>query len=173
MHDRIPVAGGVAGIIAATMEDAMRNRVGGFIGVVFALLGSAGSAQATGKLGVTDAWIREAPPGASMLAGYATLKNTGDAPITVLTVQSDTFRMASLHETLNDDGVSRMRELHRIELAPGASVTLKPGGKHLMLMQPRHEVHAGDKIEMLFLLDDGTRLETYFDVVAPSTSDED
>jgi len=130
-------------------------------------------ARAAGKLGVMDAWIRAAPPDAEMMAGYATLKNTGDVRISILTVQSDTFRMASLHETLNDNGVSRMRELHRIELAPGASVTLKPGGKHLMLMQPRQEVHAGDKVEMLFLLEDGTRLETYFDVVAPSTSDED
>ncbi|HEY0232998.1 MAG TPA: copper chaperone PCu(A)C [Dokdonella sp.] len=151
----------------------MRRLTGGLAGMVFALFGCAGIAQAAGKLGVTDAWIREAPPGASMLAGYATLKNTGDAPVTVLTVQSDVFRMASLHETVIDDGVSRMRELHRIELAPGASVTLKPGGKHLMLMQPRQEVHAGDKVEMLFLLVDGTRLETYFDVVAPSASGED
>jgi copper(I)-binding protein len=60
------------------------------------VLAMAGSAHAAGKLGVVDAWIRLAPPGASMLAGYATLSNTGDAPITVLTVQSDAFRMASL-----------------------------------------------------------------------------
>ena len=151
----------------------MRRLIGGLTGVIFALFGSSGIAQAAGKLGVTDAWIREAPPGASMLAGYATLSNTGDAPITVLTVQSDVFRMASLHETVIDGGVSKMRELHRIELAPGASVSLKPGGKHLMLMQPRQEVHAGDKVEMLFLLVDGTRLETYFDVVAAGTSGED
>jgi hypothetical protein len=39
-----------------------------------------------------------------------------------------------------------------------------------MLMQPRHEVVAGEKVEMLFLLADGTRLETYFDVVAADTS---
>ncbi|MET0226913.1 MAG: copper chaperone PCu(A)C [Dokdonella sp.] len=151
----------------------MRRLIGGWVALMVALFGAAGVAQAAGKLGVTDAWIREAPPGASMLAGYATLTNTGDAPITLLTVQSDVFRMASLHETVIDNGISKMRELHRIELAPGASVSLKPGGKHLMLMQPRQEVHAGDKVEMLFLLVDGTRLETYFDVVAASASADD
>jgi copper(I)-binding protein len=138
--------------------------------IALALFSVATSVHAEGKLGVTDAWIRAAPPGASMLAGYATLKNTGDAPISVLTVQSDVFRMASLHETVIEGSVSKMRELHSLDLAPGQSVTLQPGGKHLMLMQPRHEVVAGEKVEMLFLLADGTRLETYFDVVAADTS---
>ncbi|GAA0705617.1 copper chaperone PCu(A)C [Dokdonella soli] len=134
------------------------------------LVAVAGSVHAEGKLGVTDAWIRAAPPGASMLAGYATLKNVGDAPISILTVQSDAFRMTSLHETVIQEGVSKMRELHRLAIAPGATVALAPGGKHLMLMQPRHDITVGEKVEMMFLLADGTRLETYFDVVAPDST---
>ena len=53
--------------------------------LTLALLFGAGFARAEGKLGVFDAWIRQAPPGATMMAGYATLKNTGDMPVTVLT----------------------------------------------------------------------------------------
>lgn len=132
------------------------------------LLFAAGFAQAAGRLVVTDAWIREPPPGATMLAGYATLKNDGDEAVSVLTVQSDAFRMASLHETVVAEGMSKMRELHRLDLAPGASVELKPGGKHLMLMHPRSEVHAGDRVDVRFLLGDGQRVETYFVVAAPT-----
>lgn len=132
--------------------------------IACALLGSTGIAHAAGKLGVTDAWIRLAPPGASMMAGYATLSNSGDEPVRVLTVQSDAFRMASLHETIIDKGVAKMREIHRLVIAPGATVTLEPGGKHLMLMQPRHAIVAGEKIEVMFLLSDSTRIETHFDV---------
>lgn len=140
--------------------------------VGLALLGKAADVQAAGKLGVTDAWIRAAPPGASTVAGYVTLKNTGDEPITVLTVQSDAFRMTSLHETLVDKGVSKMREMHRLKIAPGETVQLQPGGKHLMLMQPRREILIGDKVEMMFMLGDGTRVETQFDVVATPSSDD-
>lgn len=136
------------------------------------LLAAAGCAQAAGRLVVSEAWIREAPPQATMLAGYARLENTGDEPLSVLTVQSDAFRMASVHETVVADGVSKMREVHRLDLAPGASVALEPGGRHLMLMQPRHEVHAGDKVEVRFLLGDGTRLETVFEVLAPDSADD-
>lgn len=136
-------------------------------------LGAMGSAHAEGKLGVYDAWIRAAPPGAEMLAGYATLKNTGDAPISILTVQSDTFRQSSIHETVIERGTVRMRESPRIDLAPGASVAMKPGGAHIMLMYPRHPIAIGDKVEMVFLLMDGTRVETNFDVVAPDADVEE
>ncbi|MEO7325780.1 MAG: copper chaperone PCu(A)C [Dokdonella sp.] len=143
----------------------------GLVWVGLALLGTVADVHAAGKLGVTDAWIRAAPPGASSVAGYATLKNTGDEAISILTVQSDAFRMTSLHETLVEEGVSKMRELHRLKIAPGETVQMQPGGKHLMLMQPRREILAGDKVEMLFLLVDGSRIETYFDVVAASSGD--
>lgn len=133
----------------------------------------AGSASAAGKLGVYDAWIRAAPPGSDMVAGYATLKNTGDADLSVLSVQSDAFRQASIHETVIERGVAKMRESPRIDLKPGATITMKPGGAHLMLSGPRHPTVAGDKIEMVFLLADGTRVETYFDVVAPDTDSEE
>jgi len=141
------------------------------------LLVAAPPARANGKLTVYDAWIRKAPPGVSMMAGYATLKNEGDAPLKVLTVQSDAFRQSSIHETVVERDVSRMRELPRVDLAPGASVEMKPGGAHLMLSEPRHPILVGDKVHMVFLLADGTRVETYFDVVAPDaggdTGDED
>jgi copper(I)-binding protein len=128
---------------------------------------AAASAHAAGKLGVYDAWIRAAPPDSSVLAGYATLKNTGDAPIKVLTVQSDAFRQSSIHETVVERGVSRMRELPRLDLDPGATIEMKPGGRHIMLSEPRHPIVVGDKVEMVFLLTDGTRVQTHFEVVAP------
>jgi len=135
-----------------------------------ALLMAAGQAHAAGKLTVHDAWIRVAPPGAEMVAGYATLANTGDEPIAVLSVQSNAYRMSSLHETVTSGDVSKMRDLHRLKIAPGETVQLKPGGKHLMLMQPRRAIAVGEKVEMMFMLVDGTRIETYFDVVAADAS---
>jgi periplasmic copper chaperone A len=147
------------------------HRPQGIVRYAFApLLFAAASAHAEGKLGVFDAWIRAAPPEARMMAGYATLRNTGDAPISVLTVQSDAFRESSIHETVIDRGVSKMREIPRVDLAPGAAVQMKPGGAHLMLMDPRHAITKDEKVHMVFLLADGTRVETYFDVVAPDSA---
>jgi copper(I)-binding protein len=131
-----------------------------------ALLFVCGTATAAGRLRVEDAWIREAPPGATAMAGYATLRNTGDEALRLLAVQSAAFRNASVHETVLSGGMSRMRELHDLEIAPGEKVSLQPGGRHLMLMDPRNPVALGDKIEIVFLLADGARVKTEFEVVA-------
>lgn len=144
----------------------MRMTRYGLLWFVLGVCAWTGNVQAAGTLGVTDAWIRVAPPGATMLAGYAKLKNTGDAPLTILTVQSPAFRMATLHETIVSDGMSKMRELHRLVIAAGESIAFAPGGKHLMLMDARQAINAGDRIEVTFLLTDGTRVKTYFDVVS-------
>ena len=48
---------------------------------------------------------------------------------------------------------------------------MEPGGRHLMLMHPRHDIAVGDKVEVVFLLRDGTRVQTYFNVLAADASD--
>jgi len=111
---------------------------------------NAGTTFAAGKLVVSDAWIRTPPPNMSMLAGYATLRNAGDKPLTILGASSPAFGAASLHQTVSADGIERMRPLGTVRLVPGASVTLAPGGKHLMLMQPKHALAAGDKVTVHF-----------------------
>jgi len=106
------------------------------------------TATAAGRLEIRGAWIRTAPPSAMMLAGYATLHNGGDAPLTVTGASSDAFGDVSLHESIEVDGVARMKALGEIEIAPGASVVLAPGGKHLMLMRPKQEIKTGESIKI-------------------------
>jgi len=132
-----------------------------------------GAAHAQGRLAVHDAWMRAMPPGATMAAGYATLSNDGDAPVTIITAQSDDFRSVTLHETIVSGDMSKMREVHRLVVAPGATVKLEPGGRHLMLMSPRHDIVAGGKVGITFLLRDGSRVDTYFDVNAPDAPADD
>jgi periplasmic copper chaperone A len=133
------------------------------------LLVLAPAVHAEGRLGVYDAWMRASPDDASSMSGYATLRNDGDARVSVLTVQSDAFRQASILDTVVERGRTRARELPRIDLAPGATIQLKPGGPHLTLTDPRHSVEKGDKVRIVFLMASGQRVETYFDVVAPDT----
>ena len=123
--------------------------------ILFATAVFGGVAQADGKLMVDDAWIRTAPPGAAMRAGYAVLRNDGDAPLVVRAARSDVFAAVTIHATQMDGGVARMRELPEIRLAPGERVVLEPGGKHLMLMRPAREFGAGETAMIVFEIGDG------------------
>lgn len=119
-------------------------------------------ALAAGQLVIENAWIRAAPPAAPMRAGYAVLRNAGDAPLTVTGASSSFFADVSMHATLVEDGVARMRELPEIRLAPGESVALEPGGKHLMLMRPEKEIATGFVVDLRFEMQDGTSTTAEF-----------
>ncbi|HEX7112759.1 MAG TPA: copper chaperone PCu(A)C [Mizugakiibacter sp.] len=130
-----------------------------------ALLLMAGTvAHAGGRLTVEDAWIRAAPPGAMMLAGYMALGNTGDASVVLDAADSDAFGDVSMHRTVEEDGVARMRPLERVTVAPGQRVTFAPGGMHLMLMQPKRALHPGDRITIRLRHADGTTTSVEFAV---------
>jgi hypothetical protein len=104
-----------------------------------------GNAWGSEGLKISDAWIREAPPGAAVMAGYATLTNAGDKPVIVCGAQGVDFGAIELHKTVVEDGRMRMLTAQRLELAPGKSAKLEPGGLHLMLFKARRALKAGDR----------------------------
>ena len=102
-------------------------------------------AMACDGLVVSDAWVREAPPGASVMAAYATLKNSGAKPIRLEGASGADFSSVEMHRTLMQDGTMRMLAEKSLPLPPGVSVKFEPGGLHLMLFDPRRALKAGDK----------------------------
>jgi len=108
----------------------------------------ASTATAAGRLVVEQAWIRTPPPAAMMLAGYAMLRNAGDAPLTIVGADSADFDGVSLHESSEENGVERMRALAEVSIAAGASARFTPGGKHFMLMRPKRQLSSGDSVKI-------------------------
>lgn len=82
------------------------------------------------------AWVRAMPPGSMMTAGFGRMVNNGDVPIQISAISSPQFGDVSLHRTVLEEGVSRMKEVHDLGIAPGSELELAPGGYHLMLMKP-------------------------------------
>jgi copper(I)-binding protein len=112
------------------------------------LLLAAAPAGACPGLEIDGGWIRAAPPGAMMTAGYARLRNTGDRLLRVDGAFGAGFAGAELHRTVVEDGISRMVHGEALELAPGATAALAPGSWHLMLMRPARPLQAGDRIPL-------------------------
>ena len=86
-----------------------------------------------------DVVINAPRPAMRMSAGYLTLGNKSDAAITITGVMSPEFAAVEMHESILENGVSRMIELGELTIEAGATMTFEPGGKHLMLMGYRGE----------------------------------
>lgn len=132
---------------------------------VAALLACA-SAHACPDLVVEDAWIRATPPGTTMTAAYAKLRNGGKQALSIDGALAPNFASAELHRTIVEDGVSRMRHGEPLQIAPGAQAALEPGGWHVMLMRPTRPLRAGDRVP-LALQCGGEGTEYTFIVRAP------
>jgi copper(I)-binding protein len=112
------------------------------------------------SIAVTDAWARAMPPGAKTGAAYVTLANKGSADDKLVSVSTPVAAEAQLHTTINDNGVMKMRPVSAIDVKPGATVTLKPGGLHLMLMGVKQPLTEGQSFPMTLTFAKAGKVET-------------
>ncbi|MDZ7827332.1 MAG: copper chaperone PCu(A)C [Gammaproteobacteria bacterium] len=81
-----------------------------------------------------DAWIREAPPGRTLTAGYVTFVNPGDEKVILVAASAlEGAEKVEFHTSERSDGMMRMRRLETVEVPAGGEVAFAPGGHHLML----------------------------------------
>lgn len=113
---------------------------------------------------VHDAWIREAPPKAMALAGYAVIENTGQETRSLVGAVSPDFEWLELHRSVHESGVAKMVPQDSMPLPAQGRLTLKPGDYHLMMMKPARQLQVGDMVEVTLEFDNGTRETVDFSV---------
>ncbi len=101
----------------------------------------AGCSGETAPLTADDIEVSLPRPGTVMGVAYLRITNTTAAAITITAVSSPEFEAVEMHETVINDGISRMRPLESITIPAEGSVSFERGGRHLMLMRPRGEVN--------------------------------
>jgi len=100
----------------------------------------------TCDISISDDWVRAAPPNAHVMAGYLTIHNQSSHAITVTGLTSPRFKQIQLHETREENGIASMVALPHLHIRARGSVSLKPGGIHLMLIEPLSRLRVGDKV---------------------------
>lgn len=111
-----------------------------FVGtaLTLAILGLSAPALAgdatVGPIEVKAAWARATPPKAAAGGAFLTLTNTGATTDNLLSAASDVAKTVELHTHMQQGDVMRMVALSNIELQPGKTVALAPGGLHIMLI---------------------------------------
>jgi len=116
---------------------------------------------------VLEGWVRMPPNRMPMMAGFGRIVNRCPTPATIVSARSPSFGSVELHETRVVDGVSRMRPVPQLRLAPDGAAVFKPGGMHLMLMRPGATLKPGSRIVVEFELAGGGTLLGEFEVRKP------
>lgn len=122
-------------------------------------------ALALAALTVTGAWSRPAVDGAVI---YATIRNDGPKTATLVRVRSNAGTSAELHRSMTMTGgmtmggaampAMGMAPIAKIVVPAHGSVTLKPGGDHVMVLGLRKPLLAGSSFPATFTFAGGERI---------------
>lgn len=105
------------------------------------------------NVSVSDAWARATMPGQKVSGAY--MKLTSDADAKLVAASSPAVSRVEVHEMKMDGDVMRMREVRAIDLPKGKTVSLEPGGYHIMLMNLAKPIAAGEVIPLTLVIEAG------------------
>ena len=143
-------------------------QVGLAIALVFAsVTGTAAKDIRHGDLTIAQVWSRATPPAAKVGAGYLSIKNTGSSPDRLIDIKSSVAGKVEVHSMKMDNGIMRMRPIQGgLELPPGKTVELKPGGLHLMFMKLKSGLKKGQPFKATLVFEKAGEIELEFSVEA-------
>jgi hypothetical protein len=100
-----------------------------------------------GTLEITNLWARATPPRAVAGGGFMTITNTGDEPDRLVALSSPIAAVGEVHEMKVEDGIMTMRPLKDgLEIPAHGSISLAPGGYHVMLIDLKEPIVAGTDV---------------------------
>ena len=134
-----------------------------------ALLGAPAAAHdyAAGPLAIAHPFAIETVINAPVGGGYMTITNAGttDDRLLAVEVASDVAGLVQLHEMAMDGGVMRMGPLEDgVPVPAGETVTLAPGGLHVMFMDLRAGLDAGTEVPATLVFEAAGPVDVVFNV---------
>jgi periplasmic copper chaperone A len=101
-----------------------------------------------GSLVIEQPWTRATPGGAKVAAGYMTITNKGTAADRLIGGAFPRATRVEIHEMKMEGHMMRMRPLaHGLEIKPGQTVKLAPGGYHVMFIGLKQPLTQGEHIK--------------------------
>ena len=122
------------------------------------LLGVAHMAHADGAITVKEPYARATIGQQKVSAAYMTIETSG-GPDRLVAVASPLAGKVELHAHLHEGGVMKMREVEAIDVAPGKPAKLETGGLHIMIMDLKQPLKAGETIPLTLTFEKAGKVE--------------
>jgi copper(I)-binding protein len=119
-----------------------------------------------GPLELTDLWARATPPNAPTGGGYLTIANSGDSPDRLISIATPQAAIGEVHVMKVTDGVMTMRPVEGgLEIPAKGSVTLAPGGFHIMFIDLKEPFVDGTDLPVTLTFEKAGKIETFLHVM--------
>ena len=126
------------------------------LALALALFGAATLAQA--DVTVSDPWVRGTVPAQRATGAFMRLQS--DQDLRLVAASSPVAGVAEIHEMMMQDNVMKMRRVDGIALGKGKPLELKPGGYHVMLMDLKQPLKAGEQVPLTLTFEGAAKGKT-------------
>lgn len=129
-------------------------------------LSPANAAEVTlGSLTIADGFSRATLPNAPVGGGFLTITNSGSADDRLVSATSPVAGEVQIHEMKMEGDVMKMAQLpDGLPIPAGQTVTLQPGGFHLMFMQLKQALVEGTKLPVTLTFEKAGSIEVELDI---------
>jgi copper(I)-binding protein len=121
--------------------------------------------SAWAQVDVREPWVRATVPAQKASGAFMRLTATQDTRL--VEARSPVAGVVEIHEMALVDNVMRMRAVAAIELPAGRTVELKPGGYHVMLMDLKQQLKAGETVPLTLVVEGRDGKRQSIEVAAP------
>ncbi|MCE7026591.1 copper chaperone PCu(A)C [Jiella avicenniae] len=124
-----------------------------------------------GDLQIGHPWSRATLPNAPVAGGYMTIENTGTSDDTLLGGSTPAAGKVEIHQMKMDGDVMTMRPVENGLVIPaGQTVTLEPGGYHLMLVKPQRPFKEGERVPLTLKFEKAGEVDVELAVDKPNAT---
>ncbi|WP_287600947.1 copper chaperone PCu(A)C [Thiothrix sp.] len=113
-------------------------------------------AKAADAVKAENPFVRAVPPGQPNSAAFMVLNNSSAVAHQVVSATSPVANTVELHTHTNNNGVMEMRQIPQIDVPANGKAVLAPGGLHIMLIELRQELKAGESVAVTLTFEDGS-----------------
>jgi copper(I)-binding protein len=118
-----------------------------------------------GDIEIDHPYSKAMIPGAKVAGGYMTITNRGTAPDRLVRAETTFAGETQIHEMKVENDIMTMKEIPGgLEILPGQTVELKPGGLHVMFMQVEKPSREGDTIKTTLTFEKAGAVDVEFSV---------
>ena len=144
------------------------------LAVAFSLVAGAAFAQSYTfeNLRIDHPYARPTPPGARSGGAYFTIENRGGQADRLLRVTTTAAGTAEIHSMTMDGNVMKMRAVASVDIPPHAATALKPGGYHVMLLDLKQPLAAGQTVPLTLTFEKAGAVDVPARVEPMSASDD-
>ena len=141
------------------------------LSIAGALLLGVGSASAEDytlkNLRINHPYARPTPPGARIGGVYFAIDNLGGESDRLVRVATPVARAAEIHSMTMDGNLMQMRQIAALDIPAHSTATFKPGGYHVMLVDLKRPLAAGEMIPLSLTFEKAGTIEIAAVVEAP------